>query len=123
MKLLNEVKIMGKTFKVEYLDFDKALQGSRMDGSSNKVKQSIQVDSTAHREYQESTLLHEILHMISYDLNLNLDETVVCQLETSLYQVFKDNGLFASDETLKEQISNMTREDYEKNKQKESKKQ
>jgi Zn-dependent peptidase ImmA (M78 family) len=92
MKLPKKLKIAGRTFDVEYFDFDKSVRGNNMDGNCAHNKQHIQIDSTNHRQHQESTLLHEIIHLVSNSMNMDLKEEQVAQLETGLYQVLNDNG-------------------------------
>jgi hypothetical protein len=94
MRLLKEINILGRKIKVEYFDFDKALGNNKLTGNSDGIQQTIQIDSSLHREHQESTLLHEALHILSYYLHLDLDEAMVGRLESGLYQILKDNDLF-----------------------------
>lgn len=93
MRLPKKINILGRTYKIERFDFDKALHCNNINGNCWDNKQTIQIDSTMHREKQEATLFHEIIHIISYNLSLELDEKVTCQLEAGLYQVLKDNKL------------------------------
>jgi hypothetical protein len=94
MKLLKEVKIFGRTFNVEYLDFDKKLQGNDLSGSIGYREQKIQIDSKSHQEFQGMCLLHEIIHELEHSLSLKMEEDTVRRLGHTLYQVFKDNDLF-----------------------------
>jgi Zn-dependent peptidase ImmA (M78 family) len=92
MKLPKKVRILGRTFTVEYFDFDKKVQANDLNGSVDHHKQNIQINNTIHRESQEATLLHEIIHIVSRELKIGLDEDATCKLHTGLYQVLNDNG-------------------------------
>jgi hypothetical protein len=97
MKIPNRLKILGREYEVECFDFDSKVQCNNLNGSSYDNRQKIQIDNTSHHEKQEATLLHETLHILSYNLNLSLDEDAVCRLEVGLYQVLKDNKLLKDD--------------------------
>lgn len=85
---------MGKTFKVEYFDFDAKMTRNGMNGNISFDKQKIQIDNTLNVESQEECLLHEIVHAVSDLLAMDLEEKTVHALTCGLYQVFKDNDLF-----------------------------
>jgi hypothetical protein len=98
MILPKKVKILGRTFSVEYKDFSEAIHSSIDCGNTTYYKQQIQLDNAAHREYQEMALLHEITHAIDNALSLELGEKNIRQLGMSLYQVLNDNGFLKEGE-------------------------
>ena len=95
MKQLKEIDILGKIHSVKYFDFEDAVQTTNHTGSINHHKQTIQIDTNAHKQYQSEVLLHEIIHGVSHALNLNLGEDDVYRLGTGLYQVLSSNGFLA----------------------------
>lgn len=97
MKLLKELNIMGRKFDVEYFDFDDRLQVNESVGNFDYIDQKIQIDTGSHKELQESALLHEILHVVLETMKIGLIEEDVVRLHSSLYQVLKDNDLFAKE--------------------------
>jgi Zn-dependent peptidase ImmA (M78 family) len=92
MILREKINILGRTFKVEYIDFDEVYPVNNEDGTCYISKLRIQIDSKNPREVQESTLLHEMLHAISDALELGFEEKTIKRFEAGLYQVLNDNG-------------------------------
>ena len=62
-------------------------------GTINHKKGYIVLQKNQHHCRKESSLLHELIHMVSSENDLNLKETQVNLLETGLYQILKDNKL------------------------------
>jgi hypothetical protein len=92
MKLPKKVKILGRTFDIKYFEFEKAVQNTSTCGNIVHYKQSIEIESTAHAEYQGMALLHEIIHNIADSLAIKMEENDVRRLGNGLYQVLNDNG-------------------------------
>lgn len=53
---------------------------------------AIKIDSSTPRDRQRSTLIHEILECVNYDLEMKMDHGDITRLETGLFQVMKSNG-------------------------------
>ena len=83
MKIPNQIKIGGLTYKIEIM---KECEGW---GKAITGKQIIQLESDQTKEHMEVTLLHEILHAI----NIEIPETTIHNIANGLYQVIKDNRL------------------------------
>lgn len=97
MILPDKIKISGRTYLVEYVDFDERLQQSPITGSVVHYKQKIQIDTAAHREWQEMSLLHEMIHAVDNNLSLDFNEDTIRRLGNGLYQVLNDNGFLKKD--------------------------
>ena len=92
MKIPKKLKIGGYLYTVEMRERDKN-DGSNNPGASFCRYQKIFIEKNAHKEQQESSLIHEILETIDYHYQLKMDHDKLSVLETALYQVLKDNKL------------------------------
>ena len=54
-------------------------------GASNRTEQTIILNKETGREQREDTLLHEVIHIISGELSLELSEETVARLSVGLY--------------------------------------
>lgn len=92
MKIPKKIKILG-----HYIDI--IVQNRLNEAGTNKLgtdvgsMNKIFINSDQAASQQESTLLHEIIENINWQLNLGFEEKTICQLEAALYQVLKDNLL------------------------------
>ena len=84
---MKQIKIGGHTYKI--ID----ISGSDA-GRAFTDKNTIAIDMYQSKSHVESTLLHEILHILNNLYDLNLTEAQVAVLETALYDVIKNNKLF-----------------------------
>lgn len=92
MKIPKQLKIGGHIYKVILHDrMEKG--GSDKLGTSYVYKNRIFLDNKVSPSQLESTLLHEILEVINSLNNIGATEEKICQFETGLYQVLKDNKL------------------------------
>ncbi|MCP1225713.1 hypothetical protein [Sebaldella sp. S0638] len=94
--MLKEINILGKIYKIKYVK--KINNDSDQFGEIDYLKQVIKIRKDCSPEYQESTLLHEIIHGILEQLGFdeeNKNEHLICSLETGLYQVLKENSIFS----------------------------
>ena len=53
----------------------------------------IYIDPSTPKSTQDSTLIHEIIEQLNFQLNINLEHHQICLLETGLYQVLTDNKM------------------------------
>jgi len=81
---MKAIQILGKTYKIEYVD-NKTLGGNY--GDCNTTKAYIRINKEITKQQQEDTLLHEVLHIISDELNIELGEKQVQILATALYSI------------------------------------
>ena len=79
-----KVTILGKVYPIIQTTFD--LSGGTLMGSANRSKQLIVVrkEGLGRDQYLE-TLLHEVLHIVSDELAVGLDEDDVSRLAVGLY--------------------------------------
>lgn len=98
MKLPKEVKISGVVYKVIPVK-EPLIDGNiRAYGHIDFETKEIMIDTSLGDEQGHfQTLLHEILHAIVYDRDIDLgekEESIIDQFVKGLYQVFADNKLF-----------------------------
>jgi hypothetical protein len=97
LNIPSTVKIGGIVYDLMFSNT--AARDSNSLGSSCANSCEILIDSTAPKQNQESTLIHEIIEQINYRYELNLEHNKITTLETALYQVIKDNpGIFKDGE-------------------------
>lgn len=76
------ITILGKEYKLK--------EKERVDmlglmGNISYQEQQIDVDKTLAYDQLEETILHEVLHIISNELKLNLKEDTIARLAVGLY--------------------------------------
>lgn len=81
---MKNIKILGKEYKIEYVD-NKTLGGNF--GDCNTANAYIRINKDITKQQQEDTLLHEVIHIISDELTLELTEGQVGRLATILYSI------------------------------------
>jgi hypothetical protein len=62
-------------------------------GSTNIGKQIIFIDPAQHAQSAETTVLHEMIEILNYQLELNLSHPTIMQLESGLYEALTSNGI------------------------------
>lgn len=92
MTIPKQLKICGYNYEV-ILEDRKYKRGTDTAASCNSGQQKIWIDTNQCQEEQESSLIHEVLEAFNYHFEFGFDHKVISTLETSLYQVLKDNGL------------------------------
>ena len=92
-KLPKTLKIGGHTYKV-IVRKDRELQDGIPHLASVLTRSlTIWIDGRQSLSRMESCLIHEIIEILNYDLELDLPHEKISQLEAGLYQVLKDNNL------------------------------
>lgn len=89
MKIPDKVKIGSHIYTCGYSD--NLTRDSDALGQSCGNALEIRVDAAIPRSNQESAFLHEVLEQINYRYELRLEHRTITVLETSLYQVMRDN--------------------------------
>lgn len=113
MNIPETITISGVEYQVIVSDKPIFLNNLRAYGEIDYDKKEINIDETLQdKQGQLQTFLHEILHGIVYDRELDFkndeEETIVDQLAKGLYQVLKDNpGIFIGEKE-RELIQNIT---------------
>lgn len=85
-----KLRILGRNFAVK---IDSTMQSD--EGSIGHVSynhQDIRLGARAGLPVRESTLLHEVLHVVDVAMELGLSHSQISGVATGLYQVFADNG-------------------------------
>jgi hypothetical protein len=87
------INILGFEYEVRLHDIcDKERDGGYF-GYCDHHRLRITINNKAAPQQQEATLLHEILEAINQHNELNMPHNVIQTLETSLYQVLKENDI------------------------------
>lgn len=90
MKIPKRIKIGGHWFTIVYNNDALGFHDSGFKGSWNNT---IVLNKGLKQSKRESVLLHEIIHEISWQNDLDLKENIISTIAESLYQVFMDNKL------------------------------
>ncbi len=92
MKIPNKIKVSGVWYRIKFVNGENELEYKNI-GRTNFMKGLI----TMHMGYTDDenyrTFLHEVLHVVSWDYGLKLEEDSVDRLSVGLYQVLKENKL------------------------------
>lgn len=91
MKIPQTLKIGGINYQV--IVENPRMHGCNGVGSNNDGVAIITISNTANRQVQESTLFHEMIEAINGTNDLQLSHQTISTLETSLYQILRDNDL------------------------------
>ncbi len=94
MRIPDKIKIGAYDYEIKMVDDLHKTNGNGNPATITSKHQIIWIDTTQHIQEQESSLIHEILEAIDYHYAIKLDHDKLSVLETALYQVFKDNGMF-----------------------------
>ncbi len=81
---MKAIKILGKEYKIECVD-NKTIGGNY--GDCNTTKAYIRINKEITKQQQEDTMIHEVLHIISDELKIELEERQVQVLATALYSI------------------------------------
>jgi len=89
------IKILGHDHQVLFVDEvdNRSHPGQTLMGVLKSADLEIQILNTMPLSRQEETLLHEVIHAVSFALDINLKEKQVQSLSEGLYQVLKPHGL------------------------------
>lgn len=86
------VRVIGKTYDIHYVS-GKPLEEDDL-GELDPALQRITIKKGQPLETEQDTVLHEALHAVDSELNLNLSEKQVRGLATGILAVLKDNPKF-----------------------------
>jgi hypothetical protein len=62
-------------------------------GRADWVSQEISIANDLGDDQTRSTYIHEILEVLTFMFGMKLEHETICQLESGLYAVLKDNGV------------------------------
>lgn len=87
---MKKIRILGIDYEVIHESTD--ANGSNNAGQVNNTGCVIRICNNMNSdEHAKCVLLHEIIEAVKYRLELNLEHRDITSLESSLFQVFKDN--------------------------------
>ena len=93
MIIPKEIKVGGHIYPIVFEDRERE-SGKVALGTTNVYSgMKIWIDTKQDITQQESTLIHEFIEIINSLNGLDLSEHIIRVLETSLYQILKDNDL------------------------------
>ncbi len=94
MKIPKTIKVGGIVFDVKLFEpCVPPLCRNHADGQTDFEACSIVLDSKLNNRVMGQVLLHEIIHIIEYNANLESTESYIQTIASGLYQVLKDNNL------------------------------
>ncbi len=96
MKIPNKIRIGGMDYEVSKSNKVLVLEGKECFGIIYYNKHLIEInDNIGDIQQQEQTFLHEVVHGIIHERNLDLknsdEESIVDELATALHQIIRDN--------------------------------
>jgi hypothetical protein len=93
MKIPKEVKVSGIIYSVNVLkDMSNDLNGADYRGKVLFKENKILILDSYGSDDKFRTLLHEMIHIIDDDYNLDFKEETIRRMTTGLYQILKDNN-------------------------------
>ena len=90
MPLPKSIKIGGHRYAVKLLDMVNE-EGNANLGEQHTASCSIRINNRMAESQQWTTLLHEILEALKYDLAIDIEHDDLSRLEAGLFQVLTDN--------------------------------
>lgn len=92
-KLVPTVNILGTEVEVLYKDSVIADDGDHCYGLARFGEQLIEIEDTPNIKYESklATLLHECLEHINNRLELDLEHSQISSIETTMFQLLRDN--------------------------------
>jgi hypothetical protein len=95
MKRPRRVKVLGRTYTIEFLPTGSPILVNDDDenclGRVDHNAQQIAVDDKQVLEAQQDTVLHEVLHAIENTLNLDVEENTIHLFATGVLAVLREN--------------------------------
>lgn len=88
-KLPKKIKVGRHSYSVKYME---EIEEGKLLGVCYLDDKRIEVAMEKGQREAESTILHEMLHAISEEYDLNLSEKRVIQLEKGLFETLERNG-------------------------------
>ena len=79
-----KIKILSKKYKLKYKDLNS------MNECGSFEQDKITINNTLNKNEQISTLIHEIIECINYNLELDLEHNKINSLETGLFSALPD---------------------------------
>ena len=83
----SEIKILGHIYNISMRE------NMRSSGKSCLVDLQIYLDEDQSDSQMIATLLHECIEMINAQLELSMEHSQICGIETGIYQVMTEAGI------------------------------
>jgi len=93
MNIPNRINILGHTYEIKTNKNREWETGHTAPATSYSRNCTIWIDLNQVESQIESCLIHEILEIINYHLEIKLEHNQISCLETGIYQSLKDNDL------------------------------
>lgn len=90
MKIPDKIKVGGHWIDIKYRSDDEDAYSAA--GSNRSCANLMVLSKTNRGSKQESILFHEIIHELSWQHDLELNERQISSLGEGFYQVLVDNG-------------------------------
>ena len=94
MKRPVAVRILGKTFRLQYVN-NEPLAADEM-GECDPDAQLISIRESQSHQSEQDTVLHECIHALETLLSLRLKHDDVVRLTTGIHALLRDNPTFVS---------------------------
>ena len=94
MSALKSVRVIGKTYGISFTSSGPLAEDEL--GELDPALQKITIKKGQPLETEQDTILHEIVHAIDNELNLDMKEKQVRGLATGILAVLKDNPRLSS---------------------------
>ena len=91
MTIPKRITFMGYTFRV--IQETEHTEDEERYGLIDYKMQAIQLNKNTSDDRKQETLVHELIHLVSGFLNIEIEEDDVGRLGHGLYAVLKENGL------------------------------
>jgi hypothetical protein len=95
MKIPKSIRAFGRVYDVKIIDFMADKRNHTHKGMLNNDQCLIELDKTIHQTVREETFLHEIIHLICHNMEIDAPEEDVGRLGVGIYHILKDNKLLA----------------------------
>ena len=95
IKRPDRIKIISKRFTIEYQPEGSADLDPGHSGECRTLEQRILIEEGQKPDTQKDTILHEVLHAISDEMELDLSEEQVTGASKGILAVLMDNPSFA----------------------------
>lgn len=93
MKIPKTVRLLGFDYAIELCEDSQRDKNNYNFGQADMRFQKITIDKRQAAAGQEQTLLHEILEVLNYELQLELPHNKLMSLAGTFYAVLRDNRM------------------------------
>ena len=83
-----KINVLGHDYEIS---FDKSVTELDSYGETNFPAQKITIPFDLATQNKEASIVHEMLEILNYHLQLNLDHDKIMALESGVFQVLKNN--------------------------------